>query len=72
MVMFRKEHCPVCEKTTGHYNGKCGDCVSREKSKASRLHFASLKGLTVEERLERIEKWQYEIQQNPPWVEPTY
>jgi hypothetical protein len=71
-MKFDHEHCDKCEKVTPHYNGKCGPCETAAGNKARRLHFASLKGLTVEERLDRIEKWQYEMQISPPWIEPTY
>lgn len=66
------QYCEVCDKTNGFFNGKCGDCTRKERDKQRRVHFASLQGLTIEERLDRLEKWQYEIQQSPPWIEPTY
>ena len=69
MVQYLHTRCDTCKKNTPHFNGKCGDCAHRERSKKERMHFASLKGLTVKERLERLEKWHYEMQQSPPWVD---
>ena len=71
-MKFESQYCEICKNRTGHYNDKCGVCYGKETSKKHRLHFAESKGLTLEERLDRLEKWQYEIQNDPPWREATY
>ena len=38
----------------------CNSCRHKKASKKKRLHLASLKGLTVEERLDRIEEVLYD------------
>jgi hypothetical protein len=60
--------CNVCGKTKledGHtFRGVCSDCRKAEADKARRKHLAGLKGLTVEERLERIEAELYDTAAN--------
>lgn len=59
--------CPVCKEKRHEVHtldGVCSTCRKREADRARRVHFASLKGLTVEERLERIEKELYDTAAN--------
>lgn len=39
----------------------CSDCQENDADKQRRMHFAMLKGLTIEERLDRIEKELYAL-----------
>lgn len=41
--------------------GWCAQCESNEKSKSRRQHLAGLKGLTVKERIEKIESCLYDL-----------
>lgn len=62
--------CKVCGKTrhevTDH-SGVCQNCRSEAISKARRVHLAGLKGMTVKERLERIEAQLYDEKHKPLW-----
>ena len=67
MAFITEETCSSCGETRrqDHHtfirNGnKCAVCCAEEASKKRRLHLASLKGLTVEERLDRIEEVLYD------------
>jgi hypothetical protein len=42
----------------------CDSCRNKEYSKAKRLYLASLKGLTIEERLSKIEEDLYDLNIN--------
>lgn len=42
----------------------CGNCRTQKADKARRLHFAGLKGLTLEERIEKIEQQLYDSDVN--------
>lgn len=39
---------------------QCEECTSKENDIKRRLHFSGLDGLTVEERLRKIEEWIYD------------
>lgn len=60
--------CNECGKTKledAHtFRGVCSDCQKAGSDKARRKHLAGLKGLTVEERLERIEAELYDTAAN--------
>lgn len=63
MAYITNIDCKECGKTTREvtdYSGIC-QCCRIASSKKFRLHIASLKGLTVEERLERIEIQLYNL-----------
>jgi hypothetical protein len=67
MALIQKITCEACGETKmDEYHSfcrheyKCWECWSKEQSKKRRLHLSSLKGLTVEERLERIEAALYD------------
>ena len=68
---YESKYCPSCKCNTGHYNGKCGECSSKEADRAKREHFGKLSALTTEERIRLIEEQLYQIQIRPPWIEPT-
>lgn len=60
--------CLVCKKTKHEvidHSGICQDCRWKAKSKKERQFLSGLKGLAVEERLERIEKILYDLAENP-------
>lgn len=42
------------------FNGLCPDCRDKQASVEKRQHLAGLRGLVVEERLERIEEFLYD------------
>jgi hypothetical protein len=71
-MLFNTQYCYDCCKETGHYNGKCGQCAAKENEKKHREHFAALDSMTLEERIRRLEKIDYNHIVNPPWIEPTY
>ena len=57
-------HCNTCGKTKqedGHtFRGVCSQCRKEEADKKRREHLAGLKGLTILERLEKIEAELYD------------
>lgn len=56
--------CRTCEAQVHevvHPSSACASCRQKEASRKKRTHLASLKGLTVEERLERIEEILYDL-----------
>ena len=63
--------CPECGQTKVEVsNGTeevCNSCRHAFSTKKKRLHLASLKGLTVKERLSKIEEHLYDLSINPPW-----
>jgi hypothetical protein len=69
-MYYELKYCYVCCRDRGHYNGKCGDCSAIESMKKHREHFALLDSMTLEERIRRLEKHEYEQNINPPWAEP--
>jgi hypothetical protein len=64
MAFITDVHCQICRKikheVTNHDN-KCNECRNAELDKAKRTFLAGLKGLTVEERLARIEELFYDL-----------
>ena len=71
-MLVQQEHCDECDRHTYHYNGKCGVCSEKEADQRKRMYFTSLQGLTLEERIDRIEKSLYEMSINPPWRDAVY
>ena len=61
--------CPECGKHTAFHNGKCSECEFKKASYEHRKHFAGLKGLTIEERLDLLEKWQWDLMKQQPWID---
>lgn len=62
--------CPECGQTKVEVsNGTevCNSCRHDFSTKKKRMHIASLKGLTVEERLSKIEECLYNLSISPPW-----
>lgn len=43
------------------YNGICAHCRARLSNKAKRVHFAGLKCLSLEERIEKLERAFYDL-----------
>lgn len=64
MAFITEIHCFICGETkrevTFHDN-KCSKCRALESSRAKRTHLASLLGLTIEERLAKIEVQLYDL-----------
>jgi hypothetical protein len=57
--------CEKCGKTAlvdkNSFKGICAVCLKAEADKTRRMHLASLKGLSLEERLERLEAALYDL-----------
>lgn len=58
MACIRDKKCAECGETKPvdihSFNGVCCECLEKKATKARRMFLASLKGLTVEERLENL------------------
>lgn len=67
MALIREFVCITCGSTVMEvtdYSNVCGQCRTNEANARKRMHLASLKGLTVEERLARIEEELYDSNAN--------
>jgi hypothetical protein len=67
MALVADVYCQVCGKTKHEVvtlRNICNSCRKAEEDKQKRVHLAGLKGLTVEERLEKIEEWIYDQENN--------
>ncbi len=56
--------CSKCEQPRHEvvtHDRICGSCRASEGSRKRRTHLASLKGLTLKERIERIEEQLYDL-----------
>ena len=71
MAYIYEEYCPECDKEVMMVDGHCADCRAREASRKKRVALAGLRGLTKEERLDRIEEMLYDLLASPPW-EPKH
>ena len=64
MALVTDINCKSCGETkhevTDH-SGVCQECRRKIASKARRVHLAGLRGMTPEERLERIEAQLYDF-----------
>lgn len=59
-----QRYCIACKEQTIHHDLSCQRCAKtarEEASKARRVFLAGLKGLTTDERLERIEAQLYDL-----------
>jgi hypothetical protein len=66
MALVADVNCPNCGQTKHevvHFSSICMDCRCKEQNRKRRVHFASLEGLTLEERIERIEIELYEMRE---------
>ena len=72
MAFIRNKYCYTCCKDTRHTNGDCNVCSAQKAENDHRKHFAKLDSMTLEERIRRLEKIEYQTSINPPWIEPTY
>ena len=66
MVCIRQKICLKChkEKLMNINNKYCGECTAKELNRKRREHFGALDALTIEERLRKIEEWQYDHMQD--------
>jgi hypothetical protein len=71
-MYLENKYCHECCKPTQFYNGKCGNCEIIRAEKEHRDHFACLDCMTLEERIRRLEKIDYEYRINPPWCDKLY
>ena len=65
MAYLRNFNCKECGKNKHeivHNSGICSDCRGKSYTKKKRVHLAGLKGLTVEERLDKIEENLYDLE----------
>lgn len=53
--------CGKVKREVVHKSGICASCRFQSYNRSKRLHLASLKGLTIFERLERIEEYLYDL-----------
>lgn len=68
MALVTDYICTVCNEPRNGVVTRdrvCPACATSAESKRRRMHFAALQGLTVEERLERIEKQLYDANAGP-------
>lgn len=70
---MKRQECSLCGDDFTAVRGAgqptptvCGKCLIKEESKKRRLHFSGLDGLTIEERLRKIEEWIYDYR--PPTI----
>jgi hypothetical protein len=59
-----QRYCTKCKEQTTHHDLSCQVCAAdarKEAQQKRRMDLAGLKGLTVEERLERIEAQLYDL-----------
>lgn len=64
MALVTDVYCKECNQTkheVTHYDNLCHDCRYKIANQARRTHLASLKGLSIEERLEKIEAYLYDL-----------
>lgn len=65
MAYIQPRECRACGETKNvnvhAFNGLCPQCRSEQEDAEKRQHLAGLKGLTVEERLERLEELFYDM-----------
>jgi hypothetical protein len=65
MALIRDELCQRCEQTKpvdAHvFRGVCHECLKAEADQKRRMFLASLTGLTIEERVKRIEELLYDL-----------
>ena len=72
-MRLSQQDCPFCETPHArHYNGKCVVCSEREQKKRNDDFRKLIHGLTLEERVARLEAMMKLLEENPPWTEPTY
>jgi hypothetical protein len=75
MAKLIEVYCCVCGKSryeVAHPSGICGSCRREMNDRDKRMHLASLKGLTIEERLELMEESLYNLSKRPTIThEPT-
>jgi hypothetical protein len=67
--------CTKCHKEkqvtcgSGQTKTVCNRCAAKEADRKRREHFGSLDGLTIEERLRKLEEWVYNYR---PYKEPRF
>lgn len=63
MALVTDFQCKECNRTVLEVkiNGICENCRISLEKRSRRVHFAGLKGLTLEERVEKIEKQLYDM-----------
>jgi hypothetical protein len=66
MAVITTMFCKICKevKQTTVGSGQsipmiCCSCAEKEADEKRRLHFSGLDGLTIEERLRKVEEWIY-------------
>jgi hypothetical protein len=68
MALLQTVTCNKCGETNrqeyhtfSRRGNVCADCWAKEEERKKRVYLASLKGLTLEERLEKIEETLYNL-----------
>lgn len=63
MAYITNWRCNICResiRSSRPTSGICGKCKKEKDDRDHREHFGALDALTIEERLRKIEEWQYE------------
>lgn len=58
---FTCKTCNLAKREVSDRTGECVACRTAESDRARRVHLAGLEGLTLEERVKRIEELLYDL-----------
>jgi hypothetical protein len=58
-MLLTKQYCYICKEETNFFDGDCSVCLSKKEKEHKEKYFAELEGLSVEQRVDRIEQWIY-------------
>jgi hypothetical protein len=61
-MFLHERFCSICEATTAHINGECMTCSEKIERENFDQFISERRKLSIEERVELIEKWIYEFQ----------
>lgn len=67
MAIITTVNCKQCGETKrevkphGHFHQICNNCIKENKDRDRRVYLAGLKGLTIEERVSKIEEALYDL-----------
>jgi hypothetical protein len=56
-MLWEEHYCFVCERTIGgSWQRGCPECLAKDREAKRKAHLARLEGLTLQERVRRIEE----------------
>ena len=61
MILYQEKHCDACNKVTGHFNGRCGECIGRKEYEERQAYIHKCSSMSLEERIESLEDWRYNL-----------